>query len=179
MNIFFTCLLIGVGLSMDAFSLSLVYGTCGLSLYRQLFLSIVVGVFHFFMPLIGLFFGHFLSHYFIMNSNMVVGIIFGIIGIEMLISIYHNEELKVLNSIFSYLLFGFTVSIDSLTTGIGLSLITNHYILATSTFMIVSGIFTFLGLIFGNRLNQSFGKYATFFGGIIMLIFSIYYFFNF
>lgn len=178
MNIFFTCLLIGIGLSMDAFSLSLVYGTCGLSLYRQLFLSLIVGIFHFFMPLIGLYFGHLLSHYFIMNSNLVVGIIFCIIGFEMMISICHDEELKLLNSIFSYLLFGFTVSIDSLTTGIGLSLITNHYILATSTFMVVSGIFTFLGLMFGNRLNQSFGKYATFLGSIIMLVFSLYYFFN-
>ena len=56
MNIFFVVLLIGVSLSMDAFSLALIYGTYGLSRRNEIILSIIVGLFHFFMPLVGLFF---------------------------------------------------------------------------------------------------------------------------
>lgn len=178
MNIFLTCLIVGIGLSMDAFSLSLIYGTCGLSFYRQVFLSILVGLFHFFMPLLGVYFGNFLHHYFVMDSNLIVGIIFGVIGIEMMLSIYHDGDVKTLDSIFSYMLFGFTVSVDSLTIGVGLSLITHYYLLASSIFMVVSCLFTFLGLMIGNRLNLTFGKYATFFGGIILLFFAVYYFLN-
>ena len=62
MNVLFTCILIGISLSMDAFSLALLYGTYGLAKNEEITLSIIVGLFHFFMPLIGLFFGNMIFH---------------------------------------------------------------------------------------------------------------------
>ena len=178
MNIFFTCLLIGISLSMDAFSLALIYGTCGLSFQKQVTLSVIVGIFHFIMPLFGIWFGSFIMKYFIVNANLVVGVIFSIIGIEMILSVKKEEEVKILVSFWGFLLFGFTVSIDSLTTGIGLSAITNHYLEAASIFMTLSGMFTYLGLKLGNRLNQNFGKYSCFYGGVMMIVLAIYYIFQ-
>ena len=130
------------------------------------------------MPLIGLYFGSFLSRYFFIHSNLVVAIIFGVIGIEMMLSVRNDGDIRILNSIFSYFVFGFTVSIDSFTTGIGLSLITGYYYFAVLLFMILSGLFTFLGLFIGSRINYSLGKYSSLLGGIIMVIFAVYYFFN-
>lgn len=177
MNIFFTCFLIAVSLSMDAFSLALIYGTYGLSKKDEVLLSVIVGVFHFVMPLLGLFFGSIIMKYFVFNVNLVVGIIFGIIGIEMLFSVKSEEDVKVLVSWVGFLFFGISVSMDSLTTGIGLSAISKNYLGVASLFMIVSAIFTYLGLRFGNRLNDRFGKYATLCGGIMMLFLAISYIF--
>lgn len=175
MNIFFTCLLIAVSLSMDAFSLSLIYGTYGLSKKNQFLLAGIVGMFHFVMPLLGLGFGNFIMNYLIFNVNLVVGILFLVIGIEMLISSKKEEEVKLLISLIGFLFFGLSVSIDSLTTGIGLSAISRNYVGVASLFMIVSAIFTYLGLNLGNKLSNRFGKYATIFGGIMMISLALSY----
>lgn len=174
MNIFFTCLLISISLSMDAFSLSLIYGTGGITQKNKIILSTIVGLFHFFMPLLGLFFGSIIMKYLIIKVNLVVGIIFGIIGLEMLFS-KENNDLKILTNILGFLFFGLSVSIDSLTTGIGLSAISKNYIMVSALFMTVSAIFTYLGLNLGNKLNNKFGIYASKLGGIIMLILAISY----
>lgn len=177
MNIFFMCFLVAVSLSMDAFSLALVYGTYGLAKKSEFILSGVVGIFHLIMPLLGLLFGSILMKYFIFDVDLVVGVIFGIIGLEMVFSVNKEEEVKLLVGWIGFLLFGLSVSMDSLTTGIGLSAISNNYLGVSVLFMIVSALFTYLGLILGNCLNERFGKYATMFGGIIMMILSFYYIF--
>ena len=177
MNIFFTCLLVAVSLSMDAFSLSLIYGTYALERKKELLLAGIVGLFHLVMPLLGLFFGNLIMDYMVFNVFIVVGIIFGIIGIEMILSSFKDEEVKILVNFIGFLLFGLSVSIDSLTTGVGLSAIGDNYIGMASLFMIVSAIFTYVGLRMGNKLSNKFGKYATIGGGIMMIILAIYYIF--
>ncbi len=173
MNIFFTCVLIGISLSMDAFSLALIYGTYGLSSKREITLSMIVGVYHFFMPLIGLFFGTMLMKHFIFDPHLVVGIIFLVIGGEMFFSSFREEEVKALVNILGFLLFGLSVSIDSLTTGVGLSAISHNYLGVASVFMVLSGLFTYIGLRLGGKLSERFGKYATMGGGIMMIILAI------
>lgn len=178
MNTFFTTLLVGVSLSMDAFSLALIYGTQGFSKRSEFILSLIVGGYHFFMPLIGLMLGNLLYSYFVFNFHFVVGIIFGIIGIEMVVSSIHDREVSIFSGFFGYLLFGLSVSIDSLTTGIGLKAINDSYLEVCSIFMICSFCFTYLGLKLGNRLNDKFGKYATVSGGGMMIVLALYYLFR-
>ena len=173
---FITCFLIAVSLSMDAFSLSLIYGTYGLSKSSVTMLSLDVCVFHFFMPLLGLLFGGIIVKYFVFDLSIMVGIIFMIIGIEMLVSVKKDEEVKILIGFLGYLLFGLSVSVDSFTTGIGLSVISSNYIGVACLFMVVSGLFTYVGLRLGNRLSESFGKISTIFGGILMCVLAIYQF---
>lgn len=174
MGTLLTCFLIAVSLSMDAFSLALIYGTYGFSRKNEVLLASVVGIFHFFMPLLGLGLGSIIMQYFVFDLNLMVGIIFLIIGIEMIISEKKDEEVKILVGWFSFLLFGLSVSIDSFTTGIGLSVISRNYIGVSVLFMVVSGLFTYVGLRFGNKLSESFGKYATVSGGILMCLLAIY-----
>lgn len=174
MGTILTCFLIAVSLAMDAFSMALVYGTYGLSRKNEILLSVIVGLFHFFMPLLGLGLGSVLMKYFIFNLNLVVGIIFLVIGIEMIISARKDEEVKILISLVGFLLFGLSVSIDSFTTGIGLSVISHNYIGCAAIFMVISGLFTYAGLRLGNRLSERFGKYATIWGGILMCLLSMH-----
>lgn len=170
-----TIILIAISLSMDAFSLALIYGTQGITKKHKLLLSLIVSIYHFIMPLIGLEIGGYVSTKIIINTNLLVGIILTLIAIEMLISSFKDKEEKFLISIPGYLIFGLSVSIDSLTTGIGLPAITDNYLLTSLIFSITSFTFTYLGLNLGNILNQKYGKISTIFGGLILFILGITY----
>ena len=178
LDTFLTTLLVGISLSMDAFSLSLIYGTQNISRNSKILLSLIVGMYHFFMPLLGLFFGSIITKYLIININIFVSIIFFLIGIEMIISSLKNKEERLLITIPGFLIFGLSVSIDSFTTGIGLNAINSNYLEVSIIFSLVSGMFTFLGLILGDRLNSYFGKISTIIGGIILIILGVVYIFK-
>jgi len=178
LDTFFTTLLVGISLSMDAFSLALIYGTQNVSNRSKILLSIIVGMYHFFMPLLGLLLGNFITSFLIFNVNILVAIIFLIIGIEMIFSSLKDKEEKLLLTIPGFFIFGFSVSVDSFTTGIGLNVINSNYLEVSIIFCLVSGMFTYLGLFFGNKLKSYFGKISTIIGGILLLILGVYYFFR-
>ena len=178
MDTFFTTLIIGISLSMYAFSLALIYGTQSISKKNKIILSIIVGIYHFVMPLLGVFLGNIILKYLVINLSIVVSIIFLFIGIEMIISSIKDDSHDFVVSIFGFLIFGLSVSIDSFTTGIGLNVINNNYLEVSSIFCIVSGSFTYLGLILGNKLGSIFGKLSTIIGGVILIILGIIYFFR-
>lgn len=173
-----TIILIAVSLSMDAFSLALIYGTQAISKKGKILLSTIVGLYHFIMPLIGLSIGLFVTNKIIINTNILVGIILSLIAIEMIISSFKEKEEKFLLSIPGYLLFGLSVSIDSLTTGIGFSAITDKYLISALIFSVTSLLFTFLGLNLGNILNKKYGKISTIIGGLILLVIGLLYIFK-
>ena len=101
-----------IGLSMDAFSLALAYGTTQISMKKKILLSITVGLFHFFMPQLGSLLGSELLLNYIVKANYLVGIIFLILGTEMFIS-RNDKEAGAITNILSIIIFSFTVSIDS------------------------------------------------------------------
>lgn len=173
-----TIFLIALSLSMDAFSLALIYGTQGISKRDKIILAIIVGMYHFIMPLIGLSIGSFLTDKIIINTNILVGVILTLIAIEMIISSFKDKEEKFLLSLAGYFLFGLSVSIDSLTAGIGLPAITNSFFSSALVFAITSTIFTYLGLNLGNILNKKYGKVSPMIGGLILLIIGIIYIFK-
>ena len=70
---------------MDAFSLALIYGTQYITKKGKILLSIIVGGYHFIMPLIGLTLGLYVTSKVIINTNILVGIILSLIAIEMII----------------------------------------------------------------------------------------------
>jgi len=164
------CLFVAISLSMDAFSLSMLYGTLSLSKRVIRFLSMTVGIFHFFMPLFGYLFGDMISLVFIFNAKLLVGAIFILLSIQMLLSLNKTEELSEISSLFSYLLFGFTVSIDSFTVGIGIGGLKSNIWFPCIIFSLVSFLFTFLGLSLGRKLASKFGKYSTILGSLMLMI---------
>lgn len=163
---------------MDAFSLALIYGTQGITKKNKILLSLIVGIYHFIMPLIGVAIGTVITKKILVNPNIIVGIILSLIAIEMIISSFKEEDKKFLLTIPGYLLFGLSVSIDSLTTGIGLSLITQKYIFSSLIFAITSLSFTFFGLNIGDRLNKKYGRISTILGGIVLFVLGILYIFK-
>ena len=170
-----TIIIIAVSLSMDAFSLSLAYGTLNLEKQYINKLSIIVGLYHFLMPLLGLTIGKIVLKLIPINSNIIVCVVLTFIGIEMIIDTFKNdEEIKIMD-IKELLLFGLAVSLDSFSVGIGLKALTNNYILCVSIFSLSSFIFTYMGLIIGKKINDIIGKISTILGGLTLIIIGILY----
>lgn len=175
MLIFFTVLLVAIGLSMDTFSVSLSYGLFEFNKNKIYIMSIMVGIFHFFMPLLGHCFGDFLLLLIPFNEKTIIGIIFLLISIDIIISLCKKEEAKPINSIFDIVLFSFTVSLDSFSTGIALDVFNVPYLLICLIFMIVSFLFTYFGLSMGNFLHNIIGKKAEYIGIFLLLSLSFFY----
>ena len=173
---FFITLLTAVALSLDAFSLAIIYGTILQDKKTIIKLSIIVGLFHFFMPLLGHTLSNLLISKIITKTNFISFIIFLILGIQMFISKNDDKDLINLSSFLNILLFAFTVSIDSFSIGIAIS--KESILLPIVTFSIVSSIFTYVGLIIGKNLKKVLGKYTTKIGGVILIILSLYYLFT-
>ena len=129
------------------------------------------------MPLIGYCFGCILSKINIISLDLVALLILLYIGIDLIISTFKKED-KISTSNLGLIIFGLSVSLDSLTLGIGLNSITNNYILASSTFAITSLIFTYLGLNLGNIIGKKIGDYSKILGGIVLIIIAIILFFK-
>ncbi len=166
-------ILLSVSLSMDAFSLSLAYGTLKLKKKTIITTSIVVGVFHFIMPLIGLLFGNYINELIKFESNIIVALVLMFIGINMIFD--NKEEIKNKLNIINIILFSFAVSLDSLSLGIGLATLTSHIFIYPLFFAISSSFFTCIGLLIGNKISEKVGKLSTILGGIILVIIGITY----
>lgn len=166
---------IAVSLSMDAFSLSLSYGTLGITKTEIIKLSIIVGIYHFFMPLLGFYFGRILLSFIPLNPDLIVFIVLSFVGIEMIIASLKKENLIKKTKIIDLLFFGLAVSMDSFSVGIGLNAISHKKIICSAIFSITSFLFTYFGLILGKKINQLVGKISTIVGGIVLIIIGILY----
>lgn len=173
---FFITLITAIALSLDSFTLSIIYGMNLFENRKRIVLSLVVGIFHFLMPLIGYKISGEILLKIITKTNILSFIIFIILGIEM----FHNNDEKEKNfkitSFFSIIVFAFTVSIDSFSIGIAIS--QEKILIPIITFSITSMIFTYVGLLIGNKLNKRIDKYSNKIGGLILIALSIYYLFT-
>ena len=175
MNEIISLILIGFSLSLDAFSLALLYGTSEFNNSKGFLLSLIVGVFHFFMPLIGVIIGNMLLNIFNINPDILIGIILIFLSLTMIKDIFTESNYKFTNSLLGMMLFAFSVSFDSFSTGIGLRAITNNIYLASIIFSIFSFSFTYLGLIIGKYAKKILGKISQILGIIILIVIGITY----
>ena len=168
-------LIIAVSLSMDAFSLSLAYGTLNPEKQYIKKLSIIVSIYHFIMPLLGLTIGNILLKIIPLDPNIIVFIVLTFIGIEMIIDSFKKEDNVHLMTLKEMILFGLAVSLDSFSVGVGLETLTNNYIISVSMFSLSSFIFTYIGLTIGKKINNLIGPISTIIGGLILIIIGITY----
>ncbi len=171
---FFITLTTAIALSLDAFSLAIIYGTVLKEKRTILILSLAVGIFHFFMPFLGYLMSNLVIARFISNTNFIAFVIFLILGLEMLFSKNEEDTLMNFSKLTSILLFAFTVSIDSFSVGIAIAS-SGKIFMPMCMFSTVSFLFTYVGLIIGKKINGLFGKYTTKIGGLMLIFLSFYY----
>lgn len=173
MNIL-TLIIIGLSLSMDAFTLSLAYGLINIPKKTIIITSITVGIFHFIMPLLGSCIGHILTDIIHVNHKYILITVLLIILIEMIKSL--KEERDEYNlSLINIIIFSFLVSLDSFSLGIGIEYITNNIFVSAGIFSLLSCIFTYSGFKLGKYLSRKAEKYAKIIG-IILISFTCLYF---
>ncbi len=169
-------LLIGISLSMDTFSLSLTLGTISENKLIKI-LPLFVGIFHFFMPILGNIIGVALINLLNLASNIILGTVLIVLGINLAIHYFKDESAEINLNIIGILIFALSVSIDSFSVGLGINDITNNYYIASVIFALCSASFTYLGIIIGKYSSKLIGKYAIILGIFLLLILGIFHLF--
>ena len=165
-------LMIGIALSMDAFSISLSLGIIFKKTVLKIF-PILVGIFHFLMPFLGNILGIKLTKIFNLSSPFLFGMILIILALDLLYHYVHGNNLKIKLNIIELLFLAFSVSLDSFMVGFAMDEITNHIFLALLIISLCSFLFTYLGLLIGRYSNKYLGKYSSLFGMLILLLLGI------
>ena len=163
---------------MDTFSISLSIGTFNCYKKNAMFLIFLVGIMHFFMPLIGTLLGSKIITFLNINVNFLLGIILMIIAVEMIVELTKKEESCLDLSIFNIFLISLSVSLDSFSTGLGLSAITNNYFLSGLVFSVCASSFTFFGLLIGKYSGKKIGIIANFIGIFILFLLGLLHIFK-
>ena len=161
--------LIGVALSMDAFSIALSIGTTHLSKNRFILIPIVVSIMHFVMPLIGLFLGNQILSVININPKIIMTIILLYLAFLMYKD-RNNDKVTKINSLLSIFLYAISVSLDSFSVGIGLKALTDKILIPPIIFSLCAGTITYMGLILGKYSQKVWQEKASLIG-IILLIF--------
>lgn len=169
-------LLIGISLSMDTFSLSLTLGTVSENKLIKI-LPLFVGIFHFFMPLLGNIIGITLINLLDLASNIILGTVLIVLGINLAIHYFKDETADINLNILGIIIFALSVSVDSFSVGLGINDITNNYYIASIIFALCSAAFTYLGIIIGKYSSKLIGKYAIILGIFLLLILGIFHLF--
>lgn len=177
MSIIISLFIIGVSLSMDTFSISLSIGTFNITKKKVIFLCILVGIMHYFMPLIGTILGNKITTFLNINVNFLLGIILLFIGVEMIFDLIKKEEKFFELKFFNMILVSISVSLDSFSTGLGLSAITNNFLLSGLIFSVCAASFTFLGLLIGKYSSERLGVFAQIIGIILLIILGLFHIF--
>ncbi len=183
----FNSLLLGTGLAMDAFSVSLANGLTEqhMSKGKMTLIAGVFGLFQGLMPMIGWFFVHYLVNYFKAFERFIPWIalvlllfIGGKMLIESIINIRKNREGEAASlsgvTIGALFLQGIATSIDALSVGFTISgygwvqALISALIIATVTYIIC-----ILGLIIGRKAGMKLANKAGILGGCILIFIGI------
>ncbi|MCA1032113.1 manganese efflux pump MntP family protein [Bacillus timonensis] len=169
-----TLFMMAFALGMDAFSVGLGMGFIQLRLKQILYIGLTIGIFHIWMPLIGMVIGRFLSDQFGAVASFAGGLLLLVLGIQMIVSSFKKEDSKVIAPVgFGLFIFALSVSLDSFSVGLSLGIYGARTILSIIMFGLVSMVLTWLGLLIGRRVQGWFGSYSEALGGSILLAFGI------
>ena len=180
-DLLITSFLLGIGLAMDAFSVSLASGLKepGMSGGRSFTIAGTFGVFQFAMPLIGWVCVHTVAGWFSWFDRLIPWIaliLLGFIGIKMIVEGLKGTSAEETAGLTGGTLFvmGIATSIDALSTGFAIS----HYgikdaLLCALIIGIVTLIICLAGIFLGRKLGMKLAGKASILGGIILLAIGI------
>jgi manganese efflux pump family protein len=175
---FWEIFLIGVGLSMDAFAVSITLGLSAKNpkIFEILIPGIYFGFFQALMPFIGYFGGTYFARYVQSLEHWVAFVLLGFIGGKMIKDSFSKDEEKTDTHPFQFmkmLLLAIATSIDALAVGVTfaffkLNIFTAILIIGLTTFCIsTAGVKT--GIIFGTKFKSK----AEFVGGAILVLIGV------
>ena len=171
---FVEILLIGIGLSMDAFSVSICKGltTKGFSWKMALTCGLWFGFFQALMPVIGYFLGAQFQQYIEAYDHWIAfGLLF-LIGANMIREALMGKEEESSNSLDfrTMLLLAIATSIDALAVGVSFACIQVRLWSSVLIIGVTTFLFSILGVKIGNVFGSKFERSAGIIGGIILIL---------
>lgn len=177
----FNSVLLGVGLAMDAFSVSMANGLNEPHMRKRklIYIAFVFGAFQALMPMIGWFCVHTIVEIFSAFASIVPWIaliLLAYIGGKMIIEgirtdIDEEEEKEKTLSRSDLFIQGIATSIDALSVGFTIA---NYNLLMASSASLIIAIVTFVICLVGLKIGQIFGaklsNKAQLLGGIILIV---------
>jgi manganese efflux pump family protein len=171
----FTLGIMAFALGMDAFSVGLGMGMIRLRLKQIFKIGIMIGLFHVWMPLLGMIAGRYLSDQFGTIAGYAGGMLLFTLGAQMIWSSFKNDEKGRLITPVGYglLVFALSVSLDSFSVGLTLGIYKAKTVTVLFCFGIVATILTWAGLLLGRKVQGWLGTYSEALGGSILLGFGL------
>ncbi len=170
-------LIVAVGLSMDAFAVSIGKGLSlqNVRLRHVLSVGLWFGGFQALMPLVGYLLGASFSAIVYDFDHWVAFFLLGIIGMNMIRDSFSKEEDKHDND-FSFkvmLMLAIATSIDALAVGVSFAFLLVDMWLAVFIIGITTFLFSALGLKIGRRFGCKYKSKAEFTGGVVLILIGI------
>lgn len=170
----FTLILMAFALGMDAFSVGLGMGMFRLTKRHIFKIGVTIGLFHVWMPLLGMVAGRFLSEQFGAIAGYIGGFLLILLGVQMIWSSFKEDEATLLSPVGKGLfIFALSVSLDSFSVGLTLGIYGARTALVLICFGAAAMILTWAGLLIGRKVQGWLGTYSVALGGSILLAFGI------
>lgn len=178
MSLFIELFLIGVGLSMDAFAVSVCkgLGMQRVNKKQMLVIGLYFGGFQALMPLIGWFLGIRFQEYITSMAHWVAFVLLIIIGGKMIVeAIRDKDEVEIREKDLplnhkELLLLAVATSIDALAVGITFAFLGTPIIEAISIIGCTTLGLSMLGVVIGNFFGTLYKKKAEIAGGVILIL---------
>ena len=161
---FLEIFVIGVGLSMDAFTVAITKGILSINKRDSFLIAFLFGFFQFFMTFLGYSFGRCFMIYFASFKKYLSFFLLEYCGIHMILS--HEEHS--FNNLF---LLSIATSIDALTVGIHFSMYFDTILVSSILIGIITFILSFIGYYIGYYFGSSFKNHSNYIGGLLLILF--------
>ena len=171
---FFTNIMLGVGLAMDAFSVSLANGLNEPCMkHRKQFA--IAGTFAFFqalMPLLGYWLGVNFQSFVESVDHWIAFVLLGLIGLNMIKESREGDEESASDSIAfkEMVVLAIATSIDALAVGITFAFLQVNIVPAVSFIGICTFVLSMIGVKIGNVFGVRFKSKAELAGGVILIL---------
>lgn len=179
MLMFIELFLLGIGLAMDAFAVSVCkgLGMRRLNKKQTLIIGLYFGGFQALMPLIGWLLGSQFQKYITSIDHWIAFILLGFIGGKMMIEAIRewNEEetVDVMDAPLDHknmLVLAVATSIDALAVGITFAFLDTPIIEAITIIGITTMVISIIGVVVGNFFGSRYKSKAEFIGGLILVL---------
>ena len=167
--------LIAVGLSMDAFAVSVCKGLSvkKAQLKHALCVGAYFGGFQALMPLIGYLLGTQLESFIVSVDHWIAFVLLGFIGGNMIREALSKDEEEALNDSFTFkvmLPLAVATSIDALATGVTFAFLRVNIVAAVAFIGGITFTLSAIGLKVGNVFGVKYKSRAELFGGVVLVL---------
>lgn len=169
-------LLISIGLSMDAFAVSICKGLAMKRInYKRIFIiGFYFGFFQALMPFLGYMFGSSFGDFIIKINHWLAFILLSLIGINMIKETVNPSDNYDDNISFkSMIIISIATSIDAFTVGITFSFLKVNIYFSLIIIGIITFLFSSIGVFIGNKIGVKYEKIAQIIGGVILILMGI------